>query len=199
MSAPVTTKTGAPFSSCSTRFSFTTDKPNGFGRNGDLVANTPTRVFPPSLGGRTVADHFPGFLTFSENSQISQRWENSSIPRCLRAGKFRFKRRSGLQISGQSALPGNPEFCRKVRMDIRHRADHMVRVPIFSIFCCHTFSPHLCFFPLASLLIKQTGTVNRNHSPRIGFLPSHDGLQPSISPSHFFRSTIIFFASITPI
>ena len=44
MSAPVTTKTGAPFSSCSTRFSFTTDKPNGFGRNGDLVANTPTRV-----------------------------------------------------------------------------------------------------------------------------------------------------------
>ena len=37
MSAPVTTKTGAPFPSCSTRFSFTTDRPNGFGRNGDLV------------------------------------------------------------------------------------------------------------------------------------------------------------------
>ena len=94
MSAPVTTKTGAPFPSCSTRFSFTTDRPNGFGRNGDLVANTPTRVFPPSLGGRTVADQFPGFLTFSENSQISQRWENSSIPRTA----------SGLENSGSKTL-----------------------------------------------------------------------------------------------
>ena len=94
MSAPVTTKTGAPFSRCSTLLSFTTESPRGFGRNGDLVANTPTLVFPPSLGGRTVADQFPGFLTFSENSQISQRWENSSIPRTA----------SGLENSGSKTI-----------------------------------------------------------------------------------------------
>ena len=39
--------------------------PIGFGRNGERVANTPTRLFPPSLGGLTVGDHF--FDTFSEN------------------------------------------------------------------------------------------------------------------------------------
>lgn len=27
------------------------------GRKGERVANTPTRTLPPSLGGRTVADH----------------------------------------------------------------------------------------------------------------------------------------------
>ena len=40
------------------------------GRKGDLVAKTPFLTFPPSLGGRTVGDHFVLFA--SENSQISQ-------------------------------------------------------------------------------------------------------------------------------
>ena len=44
---------------------FTLDKPIGLGRKGDLVANTPTRLFPPSLGGLTVADQF--FRTALEN------------------------------------------------------------------------------------------------------------------------------------
>ena len=50
--------------------SFTQDNPIGFGRNGERVANTPIRVLPPSLGGRTVGDHF--CRTAWENSQISQ-------------------------------------------------------------------------------------------------------------------------------
>ena len=32
----------------------------GLGRKGDLVAKTPTLVFPPSLGGRTVASILNG-------------------------------------------------------------------------------------------------------------------------------------------
>ena len=116
MSAPVTTKTGAPFSRYSTLLSFTTESPRGFGRNGDLVANTPTLMFPPSLGGRTVADQFPGFLTFSENSQISQRWENSSIPRMasgLENSGIKIDLRSNDHPSGRSVsefriLSGNP-------------------------------------------------------------------------------------------
>ena len=34
--------------------SFTHESPSGFGRNGERVANTPTRVLPPSFGGSTV-------------------------------------------------------------------------------------------------------------------------------------------------
>ena len=60
------------------------------GRKGDLVAKTPFLTFPPSLGGRTVGDHFVLFA--SENSQISQRWEYSSMPRSA----------SGLRNSGVS-------------------------------------------------------------------------------------------------
>ena len=94
ISAPVTTRTGIPFSPVSTAFKRTTESPSEFGRNEDLVANTPTLVFPPSRGGRTVGDHFFGSLTFSENSQISQRWENSSIPRTA----------SGLENSGSNTI-----------------------------------------------------------------------------------------------
>ena len=42
------------------------------------VANTPTRLFPPSRGGRTIGDQVS--RTASENSQINQRWEYSSSP-----------------------------------------------------------------------------------------------------------------------
>ena len=34
--------------------SLTADNPNALGRNGERVAKTPNRVFPPSRGGRTV-------------------------------------------------------------------------------------------------------------------------------------------------
>lgn len=39
---------------------------------------TPTRLFPPSRGGRTIGDQVS--RTASENSQINQRWEYSSSP-----------------------------------------------------------------------------------------------------------------------
>ena len=51
----------------------------GFGLKGDLVANTPTLWFPPSLGGLTV-----GLKVWSsgvsENPQRSQIWEKPSRP-----------------------------------------------------------------------------------------------------------------------
>ena len=70
-SAPVTIRYGASFPWSTTSFSATTDSPTGFGRNGERVANTPMRWFPPSLGGRTVGDQFS--RTACENCQISQR------------------------------------------------------------------------------------------------------------------------------
>ena len=51
----------------------------GLGRKGERVANTPIRLFPPSLGGRTVGDQ--PLSRFSENSQMSHRWEKPSMPR----------------------------------------------------------------------------------------------------------------------
>ena len=44
----------------------------GLGLKGDRVANTPMRLFPPSLGGFTMGDQ-PSCLTF-ENPQMSHRW-----------------------------------------------------------------------------------------------------------------------------
>ncbi len=94
MSAPVTTKTGAPFSRYSTLFKLHDGKSQGIRtERGSRGKHTDSHV-SPSLGGRTVADQFPGFLTFSENSQISQRWENSSIPRMA----------SGLENSGSKTI-----------------------------------------------------------------------------------------------
>ena len=57
----------------------TQDSPIGFGRKGERVAKTPFLMLPPSRGGRTVGDQVS--LTDSENSQISQIWENFSSPR----------------------------------------------------------------------------------------------------------------------
>ena len=51
----------------------------GLGRKGDRVAKTPTRVLPPSRGGRTVGDQ-PS-RTAWVNCQSSQMWLNCSIPR----------------------------------------------------------------------------------------------------------------------
>ncbi len=64
----------------------------GLGLKGDLVANTPLRMLPPSRGGRTVGDHVSRFA--SENSQISHKCENSSKPRTA----------SGLRYSGSKTM-----------------------------------------------------------------------------------------------
>ena len=70
-SAPVTRSTVPKPSTRSTAASFTQDSPMGFGRKGDRVANTPSRMFPPKRGGRTVGDH--SYRLAWENSQISHR------------------------------------------------------------------------------------------------------------------------------
>ena len=55
-SAPEICSTGPSGVLSSTRSSRTEDSPISFGRNGERVANTPMRLLPPSLGGRTVGD-----------------------------------------------------------------------------------------------------------------------------------------------
>ena len=65
----------------------TDDRPIGFGRKGERVANTPIRTFPPSRGGLTVGDQWnsdPGRVgvpLVAEKPQISQIWEKPSRPR----------------------------------------------------------------------------------------------------------------------
>ena len=101
ISAPVTYITG-PSSGSSRIFSiFTTDKPSEFGLNDERVANTPTLVFPPSLGGLTVGVHLllPSSSRFLENCQISQICENSSNP--LRQSLF-------LNLGSNTILPLSP-------------------------------------------------------------------------------------------
>ena len=72
----------------------------GFGRNGERVANTPMRVFPPSRGGRTVGDQVR--RTEAEKTQTSQMWENPSSPR----------RASGLRNSGSKTTVASRESTR---------------------------------------------------------------------------------------
>ena len=53
------------------------------------MAKTPTRVFPPSLGGRTVGfQFFFTFPVFSENSQIIHIREKPSSPRTASATRY---------------------------------------------------------------------------------------------------------------
>ena len=87
-SAPETSSTCPSVSSRRIPSSRTAESPIGFGRNGERVANTPMRVFPPRRGGRTVGDQLA--RTASENSQMSQICEKPSIPRSA----------SGLRYSG---------------------------------------------------------------------------------------------------
>ena len=65
--------------SCRISSSRTQDNPRGLGRKGERVANTPSRTFPPSRGGRTVGDQLSRRAW--ENSQMSHRWEKPSSPR----------------------------------------------------------------------------------------------------------------------
>ena len=91
-SAPLMCRTGPSGVLRSIESSLTHESPMGLGRNGDRVANTPNRVFPPNRGGRTVGDQ--SSRTASENSQISQIWLNPSRPR----------RASGLRYSGLNTI-----------------------------------------------------------------------------------------------
>lgn len=69
-SAPRTMSTGPTSGRCSMASSFTLESPRGFGRKGERVANTPTRVLPPRRGGRTVGDQLS--RTAPENCHTSQ-------------------------------------------------------------------------------------------------------------------------------
>ena len=115
-SAPFTYRTGPSGSPISIRSSSTQESPNGFGRNGERVANTPICSFPPSLGGLTVGCHSsPPAGTpprrFAENSHISQMWENSSSP--LTASLLRYMGSNTIRARRWPASPlcrGIPNF-----------------------------------------------------------------------------------------
>ena len=83
-SAQDTSSTSPSFGSRSTPSSRTDESPIGFGRKGERVANTPSRVLPPSRGGRTVGDQ----PFDSEKFQISHRWVNCSMPRSAFSSRY---------------------------------------------------------------------------------------------------------------
>ena len=99
--------------------SFTTDNPIGFGRLGERVAKTPIRVFPPSLGGRTVGFHFALLSSEretkpSENPQINQRCEYPSRPR--NASVFLYSSVNSITPHSSGTTPlclGSPNFVLK--------------------------------------------------------------------------------------
>ena len=111
MSAPRTYSTGLSASSSDTCSSSTAESPSPLGRKGERLANTPTRSFPPSRGGRTVGDQpCPAALS---NCQSSQMWEKPSSPRTASQS-----RNTGANTirPGQSAMPlcrGTPNFSSK--------------------------------------------------------------------------------------
>ena len=83
-----------------------------FGRKGERVANTPTRVLPPSFGGSTVGDQ-PSRSARS-NCQMSQMCEKPSIPRS--ASGLRNSGSKTMVDSSASASPlwrGTPNFVGK--------------------------------------------------------------------------------------
>lgn len=72
---------------CKLDFSSSTDEsPIGFGLNGERVAKTPMRTFPPRRGGRTVGDHFSA--TDSEKHHISHMCEKPSSPRTASCSRY---------------------------------------------------------------------------------------------------------------
>ena len=79
----------------------TQDSPSALGRKGERVANTPMRVLPPSLGGRTVGDQ--SALTAWENCQMSQIWEKPSRPR--RASGSLYSGSNTIWASSSSTIP----------------------------------------------------------------------------------------------
>ena len=81
----------------------------GLGRKGERVAKTPRRVLPPRRGGRTVGDQLS--RTVSENSQISQRCENPSMPRRASGLRYSGSKTIVARVSGTSPLwRGMPNF-----------------------------------------------------------------------------------------
>ena len=112
MSMPLTISIFPDLSSSSIFSSFTHESPIGFGLNGDLVAKTPRRMFPPSLGGRTVGQTF--LFSLSENPQRSHRCENPSIPRIKSGSRNSFSNIILPRNSGTRPLClGMPNFSGK--------------------------------------------------------------------------------------
>ena len=103
-SAPRTSSTGPCCGRYSMPSSRTLDKPRGLGRKGDRVANTPTRVLPPSRGGRTVGDQLS--RTTPENCHTSQMWLNCSSPRTASGVRY-----SGVKMISPRRLSTSP-LCR---------------------------------------------------------------------------------------
>ena len=92
-----------------TETSFTQLRPIAFGRKGERVAKTPTRLFPPRRGGRTVGDQVSRCAL--SKLQISHRCENSSMPR--RASGTRYASSKTISERTSSARPlwrGTPNF-----------------------------------------------------------------------------------------
>ena len=93
-------------------------------------------------------------------------------PDGLRIGKFRLKDDLRLQITRQAALSRNSEFCREIRVDIRHRSDHMVRVLIF-FFSCYIFLPLISLFSILSSAHKADRALPHNYFSLVAS-PFHD-------------------------
>ena len=79
-SRPETRNRAPPAPVISTPSRRASDKPRRFGRNKERLAKTPTRSFPPSLGGLTVGLNSPPGGTRCARNTI-QRCENPSSPR----------------------------------------------------------------------------------------------------------------------
>ena len=107
-SAPSTYKTGPSWLSRSTFSSFTEDSPTGFGRKGERVANTPIRVFPPSLGGLTVGDQ--SVRSALENFQISHRCEYPESPLNASLTRYSFLKTIRDTIGESPLCLGMPNF-----------------------------------------------------------------------------------------
>lgn len=82
-SAPLTTISGPSGVSRLMLSIFTHESATGFGRKLERVAKTPRRLFPPSLGGRTVGLHV--LRMFSEKIHMIHKWLKPSRPRSASA------------------------------------------------------------------------------------------------------------------
>ena len=125
-SAPRTCSTG-PRSDVSSIFSSSTDEsPIGFGLNGERVAKTPMRTFPPRRGGRTMGCHSPSRRTHRRRPFIRhgfgkapyQPYVRKSLEPAhgLRLTVFRLKHYLALYVGRNSALTRYSEFCVKGRV-----------------------------------------------------------------------------------
>ena len=92
--------------------SFSQESAKELGRKGERVAKTPIRLFPPSLGGRTVGENL--LPSFSENPQIIHTWLYFSSPLKASATLYSGSKTRVALISLQIPLClGKPNFVGK--------------------------------------------------------------------------------------